>query len=63
MYLNAMVLAFLLVELEDLLENIGAKLVRKAATKTNDLDGDGTTTSVVLAPLGILKNSRIMNGE
>ena len=63
MYLNAIFLAFLLVELEDLVENIGAKLVRKAATKTNDLSGDGTTTSVVLAHVGILKNSRTMNGE
>ena len=49
MYLNVMVLAFLLVELEDPVENIGAKLVRQATTKTNDLAGDGTTTSVVLA--------------
>lgn len=31
------------------MENIGAKLVRQAASKTNDLAGDGTTTSVVLA--------------
>ncbi len=31
------------------MENIGAKLVRQAAAKTNDLAGDGTTTSVVLA--------------
>lgn len=37
------------VELEDAVENIGAKLVRQAAAKTNDLAGDGTTTSVVLA--------------
>lgn len=36
-------------ELEDPVENIGAKLVRQAAAKTNDLAGDGTTTSVVLA--------------
>ena len=63
MYLNAMVLAFLLVELEDPVENIGAKLVRQAEAKTNDLAGDGTTTSVVLANVGILKNSIIMNGE
>ena len=49
MYLNAMVLAFLLVELEDPVENIGAKLVRQAVEKTNDLAGDGTTTSVVLS--------------
>ncbi|KAK9062467.1 hypothetical protein SSX86_019653 [Deinandra increscens subsp. villosa] len=37
------------VDLEDPVENIGAKLVRQAAAKTNDLAGDGTTTSVVLA--------------
>jgi len=37
------------VELEDPVENVGAKLVRQAAAKTNDLAGDGTTTSVVLA--------------
>ncbi|KAH7284158.1 hypothetical protein KP509_34G041900 [Ceratopteris richardii] len=37
------------VELEDAVENIGAKLVRQAAARTNDLAGDGTTTSVVLA--------------
>ncbi|THU55361.1 hypothetical protein C4D60_Mb11t05750 [Musa balbisiana] len=37
------------VELEDPVENIGAKLVRQAAAETNDLAGDGTTTSVVLA--------------
>ena len=36
------------VELEDPVENIGAKLVRQAAAKTNDLAGDGTTTSIVL---------------
>ncbi|KAG2304559.1 hypothetical protein Bca52824_033210 [Brassica carinata] len=39
----------MMVELEDPVENIGAKLVRQAAAKTNDLAGDGTTTSVVLA--------------
>eukprot|EP00898_Chlorokybus_atmophyticus_P003075 jgi/Chlat1/3769/Chrsp259S03909 len=37
------------VELEDPVENVGARLVRQAASKTNDLAGDGTTTSVVLA--------------
>ncbi|XP_071731904.1 ruBisCO large subunit-binding protein subunit beta, chloroplastic-like [Rutidosis leptorrhynchoides] len=37
------------VELEDPVENVGAKLVRQAASKTNDLAGDGTTTSIVLA--------------
>ncbi|CAO2813364.1 unnamed protein product [Amaranthus hypochondriacus] len=37
------------VELEDPVENIGASLVRQAASRTNELAGDGTTTSVVLA--------------
>ncbi|KAF3774397.1 Chaperonin 60 subunit beta 4 [Nymphaea thermarum] len=37
------------IELEDPLENIGAKLVRQAAAKTNDIAGDGSTTSIVLA--------------
>lgn len=37
------------VELEDPFENMGAQMVREAASKTNDLAGDGTTTSIVLA--------------
>ncbi|KAF6135580.1 hypothetical protein GIB67_015433 [Kingdonia uniflora] len=37
------------VELEDPVENISAKLVRQAAANTNDLVGDGITTSVVPA--------------
>ncbi|RDY08942.1 Chaperonin 60 subunit beta 4, chloroplastic, partial [Mucuna pruriens] len=37
------------IELEDPLENVGVKLVRQAGAKTNDLAGDGSTTSVVLA--------------
>lgn len=37
------------VELEDPLENVGVKLVRQAAAKTNDLAGDGSTTSIILA--------------
>nr|WP_218917616.1 chaperonin GroEL [Allomeiothermus silvanus] len=36
------------VELEDHLENIGAKLLIEIATKTNDITGDGTTTATVL---------------
>jgi len=36
------------VELEDAYENIGAKLVKEAASKTNDVAGDGTTTATVL---------------
>jgi chaperonin GroEL len=37
------------VELADPFENMGAKLANAAADKTNDVAGDGTTTSVVLA--------------
>jgi chaperonin GroEL len=37
------------VELEDPFENMGAKLVREVASKTNDTAGDGTTTATVLA--------------
>ncbi len=37
------------VELKDKFENMGAKLVLEAATKTNDAAGDGTTTATVLA--------------
>ncbi len=37
------------IELEDPYENIGAQLVKEAATKTNDAAGDGTTTATVLA--------------
>ena len=37
------------IELPDSFENMGAQLLKEAATKTNDSAGDGTTTSVVLA--------------
>src|SRR5947209_11677245 len=37
------------VELKDKYENIGAKLVKEAASKTSDVAGAGTTTATVLA--------------
>jgi len=37
------------IELEDHYANIGAQLLKEAATKTNDVAGDGTTTATVLA--------------
>ncbi|HUN22364.1 MAG TPA: chaperonin GroEL [Anaerolineales bacterium] len=37
------------IELEDPFENMGAQLLAQAASKTNDIAGDGTTTSTVLA--------------
>jgi len=36
------------IELDDIFENMGAQLVKEAATKTNDGAGDGTTTSTLL---------------
>src|SRR5260370_6967099 len=37
------------ISLEDPFENMGAQLLKEAATKTNDVAGDGTTTATVLA--------------
>src|SRR5260221_8655174 len=37
------------IQLEDPFENMGAQLVKEAASKTADVAGDGTTTSTVLA--------------
>ena len=37
------------IELSDPVENLGAQLAKTAATKTNDVAGDGTTTATVLA--------------
>jgi chaperonin GroEL len=37
------------IELDDPYENMGAQLLKEAATKTNDIAGDGTTTATVLA--------------
>ena len=37
------------IELENPFQNMGAQLLKEAATKTNDIAGDGTTTATVLA--------------
>lgn len=37
------------IELEDPVENVGAQLVKEVTSKTNDVAGDGTTTSAILA--------------
>src|SRR5512147_1068810 len=37
------------IELRDAYENMGAQLLKEAATKTNEIAGDGTTTATVLA--------------
>jgi len=39
------------IELQDPYENMGAQLLKEAATKTNDVAGDGTTTATVLAQM------------
>ena len=37
------------IELEEPFQNMGVQLLKQAATKTNDVAGDGTTTATVLA--------------
>ena len=37
------------IDLEDAVENLGAKMLREVASKTSDVAGDGTTTATVLA--------------
>lgn len=37
------------IDLEDPFENMGAQLIKEAASKTNDIAGDGTTTATILA--------------
>merc|ERR1712070_780961 len=48
------------VELWDPVEDIGAKLVRQAASKTNDLAGDGTTTAIILSAALITEGMKII---
>jgi chaperonin GroEL len=46
------------IELQDPFENMGAQLLKEAATKTNDIAGDGTTTSTVLAHTIVVEGMR-----
>src|SRR5437660_5023743 len=46
------------IELEDPFQNRGAQLLKEAATKTNDIAGDGTTTSIVLAQAIVTEGMR-----
>jgi chaperonin GroEL len=48
------------IELEDPFENMGAKLVREVASKTNDVAGDGTTTATVLAEAILTQGQRFL---
>lgn len=49
------------IELKDKFENVGAALVKEAASKTNDVAGDGTTTAVVLAQAMIAEGINLIN--
>jgi len=48
------------IELENPFQNLGAKLVREVASKTNDQAGDGTTTATVLAAAMLKEGLRYM---
>ncbi len=48
------------IELEDPYENMGAKLAYEVANKTNDVAGDGTTTSTVLAQSMVQEGLRLV---
>ncbi len=49
------------IELEDKLENLGAQLIREVCSKTNDVAGDGTTTSAVLAHAIFSKGMKLIS--
>src|SRR5919202_3290894 len=46
------------IELPDPFENMGAQLLKEAASKTNDIAGDGTTTATVLAESIVIEGMR-----
>ncbi|NCN25606.1 chaperonin GroEL [Candidatus Falkowbacteria bacterium CG10_big_fil_rev_8_21_14_0_10_37_14] len=48
------------IELEDKFENIGAEIIKEAASKTNDAAGDGTTTATVLAEAIIAEGMKLV---
>jgi chaperonin GroEL len=48
------------IELEDPFENMGAQLMKQAATKTQDAAGDGTTTATVLAQAMVTEGLRLV---
>ena len=48
------------IELADPLEDVGAKLVKEVASKTNDVAGDGTTTATVLAQAIVREGLRVV---
>ena len=46
------------IELEDPFENMGAQLLKEAASKTNDVAGDGTTTATVYLRRSYMRDSK-----
>src|SRR5437667_6835839 len=46
------------IELENHFQNMGAQMLKQAATKTNDVAGDGTTTATVLAQAIVTEGPR-----
>ncbi|CAD6202893.1 unnamed protein product [Miscanthus lutarioriparius] len=48
------------IELEDPLENLGVELVRQAGARTNDIAGDGCTTSIILAQGLIAEGMKVL---
>ena len=49
------------IELEDKFENIGAEIVKEAASKANDVAGDGTTTATVLTQAVITEGMKVVS--
>ncbi len=49
------------IELEDKFENMGAQLIKEAATKTNDAAGDGTTTATLLAQALVREGMKVVS--
>ena len=48
------------VDLADSFENMGAQLIKEAATKTNDSAGDGTTTATILTHMMVREGMRVV---
>lgn len=48
------------IELEDYLENVGAKMIKEVASKANDVAGDGTTTATVLAQAMVSEGMKVV---
>jgi chaperonin GroEL len=48
------------IEVEDHFANLGVQMIKEAASKTNDLAGDGTTTATVLAQAIVVEGSKLV---